>query len=173
MAKIDAPALFHRFEQGAVITDIGDEEALRLSIDRLRRVIEEVGLSGGRVLLQKMVHGRELIYGLKRDRAFGPVAMFGIGGTYVEAFQDVVFAVAPVRPAQAERTIRSIRSIRLLGAFRGQPPVDIDALTRILSAVAQMGLDLPEIEEIDLNPIIADHRGAAAVDILIKLAKDV
>jgi acetyl coenzyme A synthetase (ADP forming)-like protein len=168
-AKIDAPALFHRFEQGAVITDIGDEGSLAAAVAELQGVIRRVGLSDARILLQRMLSGRELIYGLERDQAFGPVAMFGVGGTYVEAFQDVVFAVAPIRAAQAERTVHSIRSFRLLGAFRGQPAVDLDSLAHILSAIGQLGLDHPEIQEVDLNPVIADSHGAAAVDILIKL----
>jgi len=97
--------------------------------------------------------------------------MFGIGGTFVEALKDVVFAVAPIGATTAERTIRSIRAFPLLEAFRGQPAVDLDPLASILTALGQLGLDFPEIEEVDLNPVIADQSGAAAVDLLIKLRK--
>jgi acetyltransferase len=126
-------------------------------------------LAGARVLIQKTIAGRELIFGLDRDPAFGPVVMFGIGGTLVEALKDVTFAVAPVTQIQAERTIRSIRAVGLLGAFRGQAAVDLSRLAKLLSAFAQMGLDLPDLAEVDLNPVVVDASEAAAVDILIKL----
>jgi len=169
VAKVDSPRLFHRFEKGAVITGIADAEALRTAIDALHAVISEHDLEGARILLQKTLVGRELIFGLEQDPAFGPVVMFGIGGTFVEALKDVVFAVAPVTATYAERTIRSIRAFPLLEAFRGQPAVDLGPLAGILTALGQLGLDFPEIEEVDLNPVIADKDGAAAVDLLVKL----
>ena len=118
-----------------------------------------------------MVEGRELIFGLKRDPSFGPVVMFGIGGTFVEALKDVAFAVAPLSVAQAERTIRSIRAFPLLRAFRGRPALDIGLLSQILVGLARLGMDIPRIDEIDLNPVIAGEGGAAAVDILVKLSQ--
>ena len=169
VAKVDSPELFHRFEKGAVLTGIADSDALLEALESLKRVISEHRLTGARILLQKTLTGRELIFGLERDPAFGPVVMFGIGGTFVEALKDVAFAVAPITRTTAERTIRSIRAFPLLEAFRGQPAVDLDSLAGILKALGQLGLDFPEIEEIDLNPIIAGDRGAAAVDLLVKL----
>ena len=169
VAKVDSPELFHRFEKGAVLTGIADSDALLEALESLKRVISEHRLTGARILLQKTLTGRELIFGLERDPAFGPVVMFGIGGTFVEALKDVAFAVAPITRTTAERTIRSIRAFPLLEAFRGQPAVDLDSLAGILKALGQLGLDFPEIEEVDLNPIIAGDRGAAAVDLLVKL----
>ena len=169
VAKIDSPDLFHRFEKGAVLLGIESREALDDAIERLRQLIVELGLAGGRILLQKTLAGRELIFGLERDPLFGPVVMFGIGGTLVEALKDVVFAVAPVSEAQAERTIRSIRAFGLLEAFRGQVAVELGGLARLLSAFAQMGADLSALAEVDLNPVVAMGHQAAAVDILIKL----
>ena len=169
VAKVDSPELFHRFEKGAVLTGIADADALRTAIGALHAVIDEHNLTGARVLLQKTLVGRELIFGLEQDPAFGPVVMFGIGGTFVEALKDVAFAVAPITATTAERTIRSIRAFPLLEAFRGQPAVDLGPLAGILAALGQLGLDFPEIEEVDLNPVIADEDGAAAVDLLIKL----
>jgi len=169
VAKVDSPELFHRFEKGAVLTGIADPDALLDALGSLKRVISEHQLSGARILLQKTLTGRELIFGLERDPAFGPVVMFGIGGTFVEALKDVAFAVAPITKTTAERTIRSIRAFPLLEAFRGQAAVDLDALGGILKALGQLGLDFPEIEEVDLNPIIADDQGATAVDLLVKL----
>ena len=172
VAKVDSPKLFHRFEQGAVITGIDTPEALEAAVCRLREVIESLGLAGARILVQQTLTGRELIFGLERDPSFGPVVMFGLGGTLVEALKDVTFAVAPISEAHAERTIRSIRAFGLLDAFRGQAAVDLAPLSRTLSALGRLGLDHPEIVEIDLNPVFANESGAAAVDLLVKLKTD-
>jgi len=171
VAKLDAPQIYHRYEHGAVITGIGGREELVEAIERLEGIRSSLGIAGARILVQKMLRGRELIFGLKRDPSFGPVVMFGIGGTFVEALKDVAFAVAPVTEAQAERTISSIRAFPLLRAFRGRPEVDIQGLSRILVALAGLGMDLPGIEEIDLNPVIVGEGGAAAVDILVRLSQ--
>jgi len=171
VAKIDAPQIYHRYEHGAVISGIGGEGGLAEAIGRLKGIASSLGVPGARVLVQKMVQGRELIFGLKRDPSFGPVVMFGIGGTFVEALKDVAFAVAPLSVAQAERTIRSIRAFPLLRAFRGRPALDIGLLSQILVGLARLGMDIPRIDEIDLNPVIAGEGGAAAVDILVKLSQ--
>jgi len=168
VAKIDALDLFHRFEHGAVITGIRDEGELRAALDRLKEVIKEEGLADGRILLQPMIEGRELIMGVNRDPSFGPVIMFGIGGTFVEALKDVSFGVAPLSIEYARLMIRSIRAFPLLGEFRGQPAVDISRLATILHRLSRLSLDVPHIAEIDLNPFMAGDN-LAAVDILIKL----
>lgn len=167
VAKIDSPGLFHRFERGAVITDIADRSSLKHAIDSLERIMEKEDLSG-KILLQPMLSGRELIFGMERDPSFGPVLMFGVGGTLVEALQDVAFGVAPVRPGQAEEMIRSIRAFPLLGSFRGQPAVDIRPLSLFLHRLGRLSLEIPEIKGIDLNPFIVGET-AATVDILIRL----
>jgi len=169
VAKIDSPSLFHRFEKGAVITEIDTEAELASAVRHLWGVIDSLGLVDARILVQRTLMGRELIFGLERDPVFGPVVMFGLGGTYVEALKDVAFSVAPVSEPHAQRTIRSIRAFPLLEAFRGQSAVDLAPLARTLAALAQLGLDCPEIVEIDLNPIVANASGAAAVDLLFKL----
>jgi len=171
VAKIDAPQIYHRYEHGAVITDIDGEEELSEAIARLEGIRSTLGVPDARILVQKMIRGRELIFGLERDPSFGPVVMFGIGGTLVEALKDVAFAVAPLSEEQAERTIRSIRAFPLLQAFRGRPAVDIRLLSSILMALARLGLEAPRIEEIDLNPVIVEGAQAAAVDILIRLSE--
>jgi len=169
VAKVDSPSLFHRFEHGAVVTGIANELELRDAIERLRGVVSRSGLAGARILLQETRRGRELIYGIERDQAFGPVAMFGLGGTFVEALHDVAFAVAPVSSYQASATIRSIRSFRLLEAFRGERAVALSSLVDLLTALSELAVDLPEIAEVDLNPVIANADGAAVVDILVRL----
>lgn len=168
VAKIDALNLFHRFEHGAVITGIRDEGELHAALENLQHVIEEEELADGRILLQPMIEGRELIMGVNRDPSFGPVIMFGIGGTFVEALKDVSFGVAPLSIEHARSMIHSIRAFPLLGEFRGQSAVDISRLATILHRLSRLSLDIPQIVEIDLNPFMAGQH-LAAVDILIKL----
>jgi len=170
--KVDSPDVHHRVELGGVITGVSNDWEFDEAIAKLQRVIDEGTLQNARILIQESLSGRELIFGMERDPAFGPVVMFGIGGTFVEALKDVAFAVAPVTVMQAADTVRSIRAFPLLGAFRGQPAVDVDALAGFLSALSRLSLDLPEIAEIDLNPIIAAAAGPAAVDILMTLSTD-
>ncbi len=169
VAKLDSPGLFHRFEHRAIATGIAADRELRAAVARLLDIAHRSGLDDARLLLQETRLGRELIFGVKRDPAFGPVAMFGLGGTLVEALHDVAFAVAPVNAYQATATIRAIRSFRLLEAFRGEEAVNLGSLVNLLTSLSRLALDLPEILEIDLNPVIADAKATAAVDILIKL----
>jgi acyl-CoA synthetase (NDP forming) len=168
VAKIDSPGLFHRFEHGAVITGINNTDELLNSIESLGRVINKEGLSDAKILLQPMIEGLELIIGVNRDPLFGPVVMFGMGGTFVEALKDVSFGVAPLSMEYAQHMIHSIRAFALLEGFRGSPAVDIANLGRILQRLGQLSLDIPEIKEIDINPFIAG-KDLQAVDILIRL----
>ncbi|UCF09633.1 MAG: acetate--CoA ligase family protein, partial [Candidatus Bipolaricaulota bacterium] len=168
VAKLDAPGLAHRFERGAVLTGLHSREALTSAVEGLSHIAVD-DLAEARVLIQPQLEGRELILGMERDRSFGPVVMFGIGGTLVEALQDVSFAVAPLARADADRMIRSIRSFPLLEAFRGQAAADLDALAEALVGLGRLAAEIPEIEEIDLNPTMATDRFAVAVDILIRL----
>jgi acetyl coenzyme A synthetase (ADP forming)-like protein len=169
--KVDAPDLAHRFEQDAVVMGIETERALREAIEQLQGVIASLDLRGACLLAQKMISGRELIFGLEQDLSFGPAVMFGIGGTLVEALKDVTFGLSPISDVQAEWMIRSIRAFPLLEAFRGQPAVALHPLVRIVTAMGQIGIDFPQIAEIDLNPVIADERGAVAVDLLIRVGE--
>ncbi len=167
-AKLDAPGLLHRFERGAVITGIPNRAGLTRAIAELRKVADREQLANARILIQPMLSGRELIFGMKRDPAFGPVLMFGIGGILVEALHDVSFGVAPIFPGQAEEMIRAIRAFPLLESFRGQSAVDIHALAMLIYRLSRLSMDFPAIAEIDINPFIVGEEVQGAVDILIK-----
>jgi len=161
--------LIHKSERKLVHLNLMDAVAVRRAADAISRT---AGADAEGFLVQPQVAGRrEWVAGLLRDPQFGPVVMFGIGGTFVEALKDVAFAVAPVTTLQARETIQSIRALPLLGSFRGQPAVEIDDLARILTALAQMSLAIPEIAEIDLTPVMATKDGPAAVDLLITLTR--
>lgn len=167
--KLDSPHVLHRFELNAVRTDIATREALAVAYKGLRETMMSLELSDARILVQRMLNGRELILGMDRDPAFGPALMFGIGGTLVEALRDVAFGIAPIAHAEAERMIRSIRAFPLLQAFRGQPAVDLNELAKTITNLSRLADDCPEIAEMDLNPVIASPDGTFAVDILLRL----
>ena len=115
--------------------------------------------------------GREVIVGMSRDPQFGPVIMFGLGGIHVEVLRDVIFRVAPISRQEALEMINEIRSNQLLKGVRGAPPADIEAITDVILRIAQLGLDFPEIAELDINPLMVMEtgKGAIAVDAQVTL----
>ncbi|HLE55248.1 MAG TPA: acetate--CoA ligase family protein [Thermoplasmata archaeon] len=164
--------LLHKTEQRAVVLDIRDERALRLEAMRLLHRMETQGIAFDGILVQEHVsRGKEVILGMTRDRVYGPFLVFGLGGIYVEYLKDVSFGLPPLTDQDAYRMIRSIRTYPLLAGVRGEPPRDIDALAEAILRLAQLVLDFDQIQEIDLNPLIALEagKGYRAVDARILL----
>jgi acetate---CoA ligase (ADP-forming) len=110
------------------------------------------------------------VVGVLRDRQFGPVVMFGLGGVLVEALDDVVFRVAPFDRRDAETMIQEVRAHRLFDAVRSRPAVDREALVDLLVRVSELAADRAEVAELDLNPVILSARGAAIADARVVLA---
>jgi acetyltransferase len=119
---------------------------------------------GGVEPMVRRAHGRELLIGVIRDRVFGPAIVFGTGGTGVDVHRDRAVALPPLNRYLVGDMIRGTRVARLLGAFRNMPPVDMEALEEVLLRVSEMVCELPELAELDINPVIADAAGAIAVD---------
>ncbi len=148
---------------------LGNEAELRAAWERLA---PQARAKGGSLLLQEMVGGqRELVMGLIRDPGFGPCVMFGLGGIFAEALADVSFRVAPLGRAEAGRMTGEIRGSALLGPIRGLEPVDPDILARSLEGLSRIGLEHPEIREIDVNPLIVREGRPVAVDGLVVLGE--
>jgi acetyl-CoA synthetase (ADP-forming) len=112
---------------------------------------------------------RELMAGMTRDPQFGPCVMFGLGGIFTEALDDVVFRMAPLSAGDAAHMMDDIRAKALLGAVRGMPPVDRDALADILVNLGRIGMDNEAVKEIDINPILIADGKPVAVDALVVL----
>ncbi len=160
--------IHHKTELGLVLLGIEGPEA---AAESYRLLEERAGVALEGVLIERMVSSnRELMVGMKRDPLFGPVVAFGLGGVLTEALGDVVLAVAPVDDGDAAELPGLIRAKRLLGAFRGYPPVDQAALTKIIQAMGQMALDHPRISEIDVNPLLIEGDRPVAADALIILS---
>jgi acyl-CoA synthetase (NDP forming) len=114
--------------------------------------------------------GRETIIGASQDPSFGPVIMFGLGGIYVEAIQDVAFRVQPVSDIDAHEMVRSIRGVKLLTGTRGEAPSDMDAIEDAIQRVSQLVGDNPAIIEMDINPFLTLESGGIAVDARIRIS---
>jgi acyl-CoA synthetase (NDP forming) len=172
--KGSAAGLQHKTDAGLVLLGISDDTEVREGYRTLAARAAAAHLSLDGVLVEHMVQGkREFVVGLVRDRLFGPVVMFGLGGIFTEALHDVAFAVAPLSAEDTEELLDSIAGKVLLGPFRGSPPVDRAALAGVIQAVAQMGEDHPEIREIDVNPLLFDGARPVAVDALIAVGEPV
>jgi acyl-CoA synthetase (NDP forming) len=167
--KVVSPAISHKSDVGGITLGIEDDRGLeRACRAMLERVPGGAELAG--FLLQQMVGGgREVILGGKQDRGFGPVLMFGLGGIYVEVFDDVALRVAPITRADADSMIAEPRGSRLLRGVRGEKPSDVKAVADCLLKLSRLICDLPEIEEIDINPLFVFEKGALAVDARIVL----
>ena len=113
--------------------------------------------------------GLELVIGMIRDPQFGPMLMFGLGGTSVEILKDVAFRIVPLKKEDAGDMIRQIKGYRLLDGYRGQPAIDKEYVEELLLKISAFIEENPEIKEMDINPLIAYKRGAVAVDARIIL----
>ena len=173
--KILSPDILHKSEIGGVLLDVPDAvgvaDGFRLLLDRAKAAAPAARIEG--VLVAKQLKGGvECILGIHRDPVFGPVAMFGLGGIFVEVLKDVVFRRAPFGPDVAEQMIRSIKGAPLLLGARGRKPVDVKALADTLSRLSAFAVAAgPRLASIDLNPLFAmpEGEGAFAVDAVIEV----
>ncbi len=164
--KIVSPDIIHKVDVEGVKLNIEDEKHLTRAyneiMDRVKVNRPDANIWG--VLVQKMIKGgKETIIGMKRDQLFGPVIMFGIGGVYVEAMKDVSFRIAPLRELAAKKMIREIKGFKIIEGYRGEPPSDIEAVAECLMRLSQLVLDFPEIEELDINPLIVLKKGEGSL----------
>ena len=163
--KVVSPQILHKSEVGGVKLDLKGEEEVKDAFGEIVKRAREVSSEVLGVLVTPMApRGQECIVGLVRDRQFGPVVMFGLGGVFVEVLKDVSFRVVPLTDLDLEEMVREIRGYSVLEGIRGELPKDVGALKDIIARVAQIGLDLPEVKELDLNPVIVHERGASIVD---------
>lgn len=173
--KIVSPDILHKSDANGVRLGLRTEKEVRSAFNKIVQNAKSfnAGADIRGVLVTPMIEcGIEVIIGTKIDDQFGPVIMFGIGGTMVEVLKDVVFRVLPISPFSARNIIREIRSARLLDGFRGTPPYDKKAIERLLLTVSEVIEAYPEIQELDLNPVIVHEHGLKIADARIILKED-
>lgn len=165
--KIADPEVVHKSAAGGVRLDLGNPDAVRAAY---REICAAAPHGTGRVLVQRQLPpGVELIVGVTADDTFGPLVMFGRGGTDTELVADLVFRLTPLTDADVHATVGSLRSSPLLFGWRGRPPADVAALEDLLLRIGRLADDLPAVSEIDLNPVIAAPSGVAVVDAKVRI----
>jgi acetyl coenzyme A synthetase (ADP forming)-like protein len=174
VAKLASTSVQHKTEAGAVRLNLTSDSLVRRAFGDImaaaRKLAPADDIDG--VLIQSMIEGGvETMIGVSDDPSFGPLVAFGLGGIHVEVLKDVGFRVAPLTDRDADELLHGIRGLPLLEGYRGHPPADIDALRELLLRVSQLATDVPDIEELDLNPVIAlpPGHGCRIVDARIKV----
>jgi acetyltransferase len=160
--KIMSADVVHKYDAGGVVLKVKGGEQARTAfnqiIENVKKHVPDAKIQG--VLVEQMSRkGVEVILGASRDARFGPLLMFGLGGTLVEVVKDVSFRLAPMWQISAERMIREIKAYKILEGFRGIPPSDVDAIVTILLRLSLMVCNHPEVSELDINPLIVHARG--------------
>jgi acetyltransferase len=175
VAKILSPDIVHKSEVGGVRLNLTSERAVREAVTdilaRARAARPDARITG--VTIHPMIlrpKARELIAGIADDASFGPVIVFGRGGTAVEVINDKALALPPLDLKLAYELIARTRVSRILKAYRDVPAADEAAVALVLVKLAQLATDLPEVRELDLNPILADKDGLIAVDARVAVA---
>jgi acyl-CoA synthetase (NDP forming) len=172
--KLASHQIVHKTEIGGVQLNLTNEEAVRKAFDSMRTRLAETNQLAAMegVLVQPMLtSGVEVMIGVTDDPLFGPLMAFGLGGIHVEILGDVQFRITPLTDRDAAEMIREIKGYRLLTGYRGHPPADLDALEDTLLRVSRLVEEIPEISELDLNPIFAlsPGQGCRIVDARIRV----
>jgi acetyltransferase len=173
--KILSPDITHKSDIGGVVLDLETPEAVRAAAQaipkRLHQLRPDATLQGFSVqAMARRPEAHELIIGVTTDPVFGPVILFGQGGTAVEVTADHAVGLPPLNAILARDLVSHTRVSKLLAGYRNRPPADMDAICRTLIQVSHLVTDIPEIVELDINPLLADSRGVIALDARVVLA---
>jgi len=170
--KIVSNDISHKSDVGGVVLDVGSLKEVDNHYKSMMKAVKKVNkhavIQG--IAVQPMVNdGIELVIGVTTDKQFGPVLMFGLGGVFVEFMKDVSFKLIPLRKIDAKNILSEIKSKEILMGARGFPKIDLIKLQTLILNVSKFVQDNPEIEEVDLNPVIANSKEMLAVDARIVL----
>ena len=175
VVKVVSPQVLHKSDLGGIALNLRSAEDVKKAALKMEAEILE-NLPDAKImgfLVEKMApQGLEVIVGMRRDPTFGPLMMFGLGGIYVELFKDVGFGVAPLSPQRAKEMVAATKAGRLLPGFRGGPVYDLDGVVDALGRVSQLAVDLPQISEVEINPLLVlpEGQGAKVLDARLILA---
>jgi acetyl-CoA synthetase (ADP-forming) len=154
--KVSSEKIVHKSDKGGVIVGIKNKDNAFSAFEKLRNISKDI-------IIQKMISGKEVIIGMKKDSQFGPVIMFGLGGIFVEVLKDVSFRVCPVSKDDAISMMKEIKMYKVLEGFRGEKGVNVNAIADIIVKISNLSLK-ENINEIDLNPVMANEKEAVIVD---------
>jgi acetate---CoA ligase (ADP-forming) subunit beta len=170
--KVVSGEIIHKSDAGGVLVNLTDSKSVGLAytrmMDSIRKKFPEAAIDG--ISVQKQAApGTEVIIGMTRDPQFGPAIMFGLGGVWVEIFNDVSLRIAPLSREDISEMLRELKSYKLFQGYRGQPKIDTLTLEDWLLRVSALVMNNPRIKELDINPIFAYADGALVVDARILL----
>jgi acetyl coenzyme A synthetase (ADP forming)-like protein len=166
--KAASPELVHKTERGAVRLDLADDAAVRQAFQEMRaRLGDDMG---GAIVQHMEAPGVEMIVGVTRDPAFGSLVLLGMGGTQAELLRDTALRIVPLTDRDAADMVRSLRTSPLLFGFRGGPEADVAALEDAVLRLGMLAQHVPEIAELDCNPMIVSPTGVTVVDVKLRLA---
>ncbi|MEM2337745.1 MAG: GNAT family N-acetyltransferase [Candidatus Bathyarchaeia archaeon] len=174
--KVLSHHITHKTEAGGVALDLNSENEVRTAFERVIKAAKEYNptaeIQG--VTVQKMVKGRgyEVMIGAKKDKIFGPVVLFGVGGTAAELYKDYAIGLPPLNQTLIKRLIEETKVHHLLNGYRGLPPANMKLLEEILMQFSQLLVDFPQIKEIDINPLWISDKEAYVLDARIVIDKD-
>lgn len=170
VAKIVSPDILHKSEAGGVLLNLNESAAVGSAYEQITERARAAKAAVRGVLISRMaLPGTEVIAGLTQDAQFGPVVMFGLGGIFVEVYQDVSFRLVPLTEPDAAAMIRELKAFPILQGTRGKKSADLEALTDLLLKVSKIAEENLEITEMDLNPIIVYEKGLSIVDVRVLL----
>ncbi len=170
--KVVSEDVVHKMDVGGIAIGLESKEEVENAYEAIHSKVKDrkpkANLRG--ISVAEMVEGgEEVVIGGMMDPTFGPVVMFGLGGIYVEIFEDVEFRIAPISLDEAHRMMADIDSFPLLTGARGQRCKDLDALAEVISRVGSLMYNVEAINDIDLNPVASLDNGAKALDVAISL----
>jgi acetyltransferase len=172
--KIVSPDITHKSDVGGVVLGLATPHAVAEAADamlaRIGRTMPRARLDGFMVQAMAGADGVELLLGVVRDAQFGPLVVVGFGGIFVEVLGDTAMRLAPVDEVEARTMLAELRMAPALGAFRGRPAVNADALARTISRFSELVVQLPELRELEINPLLATSAGARALDLRGRIA---
>ena len=161
--KVISKSVIHKTEVGGVITGLKYRHEVEQSFDRIVSSVKRHRKTMQGVLVQQMGSGYEVIIGGNRDAQFGPTLMFGLGGVWVEALQDIALRVCPLSRKDALEMVQEIKGYKILKGFRGKPAGDLEALVNTILKCSKMMME-NRIQEFDINPLFVQQKGVVAVD---------
>jgi acetyltransferase len=168
VVKVDSEEIDHKSDMGGVVINLKNAGEVRAAVEKMQGALGQFGKL--KFLVQKFLPGgRELIIGATAAQDLGHLVMFGLGGIYVEVLKDVVFKIAPVTRHEAREMLKSIKTAALLDGIRGEKGIDKEKVVDLIQRISLLLTDLPMIQEMDLNPIMAFEDAVYAVDGRIRI----
>ncbi len=167
--KAGAPTLVHKSDVGGVHLDLESDAELRRAFAAMRDALED--RMGDAIVQPMAAPGVELIAGVTHDPVFGPLVLFGMGGVTSELVRDTTLRFVPLTVFDAHEMVRSLRSSPLLFGYRNAPPVDVAAVEELLLRIGRLAEDVPELAELDCNPVVASSSAATVLDVKLRIER--